>query len=181
MIAFAIAAFLAAGPAAETDHGLVLRAMELAAAAQAEGSAENLRMAARLLQATGAAPQEGTPDLAGEWLAAADAMDPQTEAAAPDRGRAVGPGYRRGVATPAGAVEFSEIFYAGQSATVSLQPTAEADLILQVTDSDGGEICQRSAQAASASCQWIPAWTAPYQITVRNTGARETAYYLVTN
>src|SRR5690349_8626514 len=110
---------LAAAPADPVDG--VSQALARGMAAEAAGDGRAMLEAARWLEGYGARAAEGAGDLAVRWRALAlargvKAGDP------PFRGRALGPGYRRGRLDPGGAAATDQVFLAGQKAVVALVP-----------------------------------------------------------
>ena len=155
--------------------------------------------AALALSQIGAKPlrDDTAPDLAKQWRAAARAIEPSLQKAGEDiafRGRVKGPAYRKKVlaagATEAfarnllrfreGRTEFANSFLgqtvSGQNLVLNIVEQAE-----NVAGKYGNRLCTLKLSAEPATCQWLPLWTAKYNITITNHGNSPVPYLLVTN
>lgn len=158
--------------------------------AKSASDANAMADAARALTQIGAKPLgDHTPDLAKEWKQAALALEPNLQDL-PFRGRVKGPAYRKKTLA-AGATEvLQEIYYASEKAKLSLQTLSgqtieghnlELSIIEQTESGDGEAVCTLSLHAEPATCQWLPLWTAKYNITITNHSQSPVPYLLVTN
>ncbi|MBL4870166.1 MAG: hypothetical protein JKX72_04355, partial [Robiginitomaculum sp.] len=130
-----------------------------------------------------------TPDLAKEWKQAALALQPNLQDL-PFRGRVKGPAYRKKTLAAGETEVLQEIYYASEKAELSLQTLSgqtivghnlELSIIEQTESGDGEAVCTLSLQAEPATCQWLPLWTAKYNITITNHSQSPVPYLLVTN
>jgi hypothetical protein len=171
--ALLIAAVLLVGAAPEDD------AFERAVSAIARGShaaagrqLPGLRVAARDLRASGAAPADGREDLAARWL-----RDSHAKMLPAERDRALGPGYRVLGLASGKAAQFEQTFLAGQRARVAVVALRAADFAVTVEDDDHQTVCSGSPR--QARCDWVPGYTARFRIGIRNPGAAVGQYYVI--
>ncbi len=173
-------------------HARLLDIIQTGDQAKIEKNATAMAEAALALSRIGAKPLgENTPDLAQEWKAAATALQPGLQEVA-YRGRVKGPAYRKKILA-AGATEIlQEIYYASEKAELSLQTLSgktisDQSLELSIVEQAGNvmgkaeAVCTLKLNAEPASCQWLPLWTAKYNITITNHGKSPVPYLLVTN
>ena len=77
-----------------------------------------------------------------------------------------------------------EIYYASERAELTLKIIDGSALALRVAEqaeTATDAVCTLSAKIKAASCQWLPLWTAKYDITIVNHGDSPVSYLLVTN
>ena len=148
-------------------------------AAEQANNGRAMLAAARSLEALGARAEGTDDDLAARWRAKAKArgvVDKQQ----PNRGRALGPAYRRGVLAPGQTLATQQVFLAGQKAEVALVPEPGRTLAIRIAAPDQ-QICERATSAPRTVCSWLPVFTHRVEIRVANASARPAAYYLVSN
>ena len=175
---FAAALLLAAAAPADDPIETVSLALARGLAAETSGNPRAMLDAARRLDAVGAHPGEEETDLAARWrrLAARKGV----RDAAPYRGRALGPAYRRGRLAAGAALDTEQVFLAGQKAVVALVPEPGRTLSIRVAE-PGKPICERTAAPPRASCAWLPLFTSRVEIRIANPGPAPASYYLVSN
>lgn len=150
------------------------------AAAEDKGDARALAGAARLLDALGAHPAEGTPDTTGAFRATATARG--IPATPPLRGRALGPAYREGVLAAGASLATSQLFLAGQKAVVALVPANGGTLAMRVGEAGAANaICERAVSAPRGGCAWLPLFTRRVEIRITNRHSAPIRYWLVSN
>jgi hypothetical protein len=163
---------------ADTPTDSASLAIERGVAAEAAGDGRGMLAAARSLEALGAAPRAGEADLAAHWRKQALARGIRDKAP-PVRGRALGPGYSRGVLAPGAALATEQVFLAGQKAEIALVPQPGRSLTIRVAGDK--PICERVSARSRVKCDWIPTFTRRVQIRVVNDGRAPALYYLVSN
>ena len=168
----------AAAPPADDPVGAVSLALARGLAAETSGDAHAMLDAARRLDAVGARPGEREVDLAARWRSLAERKGVRD--AAPYRGRALGPAYRRGRLAAGAALATEQVFLAGQKAIVALVPERGRTLSMRVAE-PGKPICERAAAPPRARCAWLPLFTSRVEIEIANPGTAPASYYLVSN
>jgi hypothetical protein len=131
-----------------------------------------LRAAARALVESGAQPVAGGVDSAAQWGQQSGA---RTRPASRDR--ALGPGYRQLTLASGAATAFEATFLAGQRARVAVVPAPSSTVALRVGEAGQPAICE--AAPARPVCDWVPGYTARFQIEVRNPGSRAARLFIV--
>jgi len=144
-------------------------------------SAQNLADAASRLQRIGAAPLPGTEDLAVRWQREATEHGAKPAARPPMRGRALGAAYRRDRLGANAESITRQVFLAGTRAVVTVVPSDDADLQLQVSRDGEAPACAREVDSPHATCEWIPSFTQRYTIRVSNAGSSQAEYFLIIN
>jgi hypothetical protein len=163
------------------DHVAVALSDGARAEAAGPAGARDLADISRLLHATGAHPaEESAPSLDRVWSAVARRHG-ETATLPPDRGRPLGPAYRRARIGPGGTASLQQLFLAGQRAEIALMPNGPAALVLEVNDAEGRRICTRRAEEPPANCAWLPVYTTRHSITIKNEGRAPADYFLVVN
>jgi hypothetical protein len=166
----ALLALTAATPWNAFDAAADALARGLRAEARADRPA--LRAAVRALEESGAAPVAGQVDAAAHWAQGSGARTgPAT------RDRALGPGYRQLTLSPGAATAFEATFLAGQRARVAVVPAPSSAIALRVSEVGQPAICD--AAPARPVCDWVPGYTARFQIEVRNPGSRATRLFIL--
>ncbi len=173
-------------------HEILLGIIQVGDKAKLDKDAQAMADAALALTQIGAKPLgDSAPDLAKEWKDAALAIEPSLQDIA-FRGRVKGPAYRKKVLA-AGATEvLQEIYYASEKAELSLQTLSgqtvsgqalELNIVEQAENVTGSieAVCTLKLSAEPATCQWLPLWTAKYNITITNHSKSPVPYLLVTN
>lgn len=173
-------------------HTALLDIIQTGDKAKLEQDAKAMADAAFALSQIGAKPLgENAPDLAKEWKDAAFKISPDLQEIN-FRGRVKGPAYRKKT-LDAGATEIlQEIYYASEKAELSLQTLSgktisgqslELSIVEQAENVTGGTeaVCKLKLNAEPITCQWLPLWTAKYNITITNHGKSSVPYLLVTN
>lgn len=137
-----------------------------------------------------AAPAAGGPATAAQMLAAAQALagedplmlDLLAEVGAEVARDRVGGAVRSLAALPPGATDAWTLPFYGQSlAEVAILGNGGGNLDLRVTDEGGQVLCQDLGPADRAYCDFVPARTGYFIITVDNRGPGHNAYHLLTN
>lgn len=132
------------------------------------GTAESLRL-------LGARPMEGQGDVARGWIEEARAHG-MTRPVLTPRGRALGPGYRRGSLSRGESMTIRQIFLGGQPARVvlaSVGGAGEAALSVAVRDVEGHLMC-----GGGAECVWQPAYSGRFDIEIVNEGSGLSEFYM---
>lgn len=99
----------------------------------------------------------------------------------PFRGRVKGPAYQEQELAPGETETLREVFYAAEKANISLDPRR---LPLTLGVSEAGEtkpVCNFANTSEIISCEWVPIFTAPFNITVTNMGDTPATYLLISN
>lgn len=139
-----------------------------------DGSLEGRRLLAASLAALERLGVHAQPDsedgALGDWRRIAG-----SEGAVPDRGRILGPAYRRGWIDPGQQLRVEQLFLSGQTATVALAATPDQPVRLAVTGPNAPVACPDDAR----NCKWLPLFTQRYAITIANTGTQRARFYLV--
>lgn len=94
------------------------------------------------------------------------------------RGRILGPIYRQGMVAPHQSAITEQLFLGGQPASLSVSPARSGQLDLVVREMGGQAVCNAQVHQPAATCHWSPAYSARYQIEVRNPGSSPTRYFL---
>lgn len=150
---------------AETVAQLLARAEAAAAAADTGALSRQLG----LLDALGARPAaDADSDPVPGWRNRAGA------GAAPLRGRALGPAYRRGTLAGDSEIELTQTFLSGRKAVVAVSSPAGVAPALRVVSASGTRVCDSAVR-----CRWTPVFTERYAIILRNPARTERSYYLV--
>lgn len=175
-------------PEIPSAHAAVYSAFDLAETAAMDKDGAGLLKAAQQLDALGARPLGTVDDAAKNWTLMARSMGPSGDKAAlPFRGRVKGPAYRQQVIAPGETDSLSEIYYAAETAHLSLKTAAKdgaiGTLTWVITETDGGAkpICEHAVKGAPQSCKFTPLWTGQYSIKMTNTSEHEMTYLFVTN
>lgn len=156
---------------ATTIAGLLLEA-ELADAQPSRGNRKALARSVAALDRYGVradAADPGGQQLLAQWRAKAGSQ------IIPERGRVLGPAFRRGVLDPGGTLNIEQLFLAGQAASVAVAAAPGRGVGLAVIGPDAAKPCA----AGERSCRWTPIFTQRYTITVRNGSTARARYYLV--
>lgn len=162
---------------AEPD-GQILASLDMGLRAEAAGDGAALLAAASLLEASGASPAYGEPDLVMRWRERARELG---ETVPPTRGRIAGPAYRNGIVGAGEAALLRDSFHSGRAARVSLQARGAGTLRLSIRREGGEAVCEAIVTTAPVSCQWVPVWSEPFTIEITNLTGAQTPYYLITN
>lgn len=170
-------------------HIVILEIIENGNKARAEMNGNGLNDAAGKLRQIGAVPlNEDTSDLAKEWSDTAKTLPTETNDTPPYRGRVKGPAYRKEILAGGAELVLEEIYYASEKAELTLKTLSGEglDVAVQIQPQAGeahtdAPVCRAKANAAPASCEWLPLWTAKYNITITNHGENPVPYVLVTN
>ena len=143
---------------------------------------EDLWFAAQSLDKVGARPMDAQSNRALEWRKTALKVNPKlAQIHPPLRGRVKGPAYREYTLEPGETDIIREVYYAAEDATLSIDPH-NGSLVLNVLEVNEAEpVCNLKADADRVSCAWMPLFTAPYRISIRNTSAAKVSYILVSN
>jgi hypothetical protein len=96
----------------------------------------------------------------------------------PLRGRALGPGFRRGTLTPGQKLELQQIFLAGEPAELALTGAGGASLQGLLRDGEARTVC-RFGPPRETACAFTPVFTQRYVIEIANGGKRAATYFLV--
>ncbi len=161
----------AAAPAMSATAQVALDLAEADAAFSA-GDRQRLRTVMARLQASGArALDEDAPDRLAQWSTAVDGD------LVPFRGRALGPGYKRGTLSPGASASISQVFLAGRSAEIAVGSQERSPIRLRLYDADGQMKCELDP-ARARSCRFTPLFTQRYRIELRNAGRASTVYFL---
>lgn len=166
------------------SHAAILEIIESGNQAKLANDAKGMSEAAHLLTQLGAQPlNNDTPDFAEDWRYTANKLR-GTDADPAYRGRVRGSAYREKILAPGAMENLEEIYYASEKAELTLKTLSGGALALQVaeqSDETPQAVCALDAQDTAASCQWLPLWTAKYNITITNHGTEPVSYLLVTN
>ena len=98
--------------------------------------------------------------------------------APPLRGRALGPGYVRGMLDVGATASLDQLFLSGQATTIAASSTPRQAMRLRLFDAAGKLICDQSP-ADARDCRFTPVFTQRYRIELRNGGPQSAHYYLV--
>lgn len=164
----------ALAPEAATSPALRVAA-DLAVAEQAEAAGDTAALAAavnRLRNRGAHALDPSAEAILARWSAAAG-VDP-----APLRGRALGPGFRRGTLAPQESRALEQLFLAGKPAEISLQSSSPRGLRLTLRDAKTRIVCNHDP-AAGRSCRFTPIFSQRYGIEIANGGQGDASYFLV--
>ena len=132
------------------------------------GAAENLRL-------LGANPVDGQGDVAIGWIEEARAHG-VTRAIRSARGRALGPGYRRGALPGGESLTIRQVFLGGQPARVALATAGKgvnAELSVAVRDTEGRLMC-----GGGVNFVWQPAYSGRVDIEIANAGDASSDFYV---
>ena len=141
--------------------------------ADAAGQGEHRDRIVAALDRSGVKAIDGTKDdPLAEWRAQSSFASP------PLRGRALGRGYRRAVVEGLRAVELEQLFLAGEAAEVAAAARGGTPVSFLILDKKGNTVCQTQI-APSATCRWLPAYSARYTIRLANRSAEAARVYLV--
>jgi len=176
------------------SHAAIFEIIEAGNKAKQEKDADGLSDAAHLLTLLGAQPfNADMPDLAQDWRDTAITLRNTGQDSKKNftvRGRVKGPAYREKILAPGSEEVLQEIYYASERAELTLKvlssgnTVSDGALTLRVAEQTGNtpeNVCTLNAKQAAASCQWLPLWTAKYNITIVNHGDSPVSYLLVTN
>lgn len=150
---------------------LLLKGEELRGA----GDYGGLLGVAQDLRLLGANPIEGQGDMALAWIEEARAHG-ETRPVLSPRGRALGPGYRRGSLPGGESMTIRQVFLGGQPARVALARTAKGEhggLSVAVRDTQGRLLC-----GGGADCVWQPAYSGRFDIEIANEGKAPSDFYI---
>jgi hypothetical protein len=117
---------------------------------------------------------EGAPEdpLAG-WR-----QDHQAHGAAPWRGRALGPAYRRARVGAGESLRIDQIFYAGERAQIAAQVSNGGQVALAINNPRAEAVCEQQL-APRGNCNWLPIYTERFSILLENTGSAPASVYIV--
>jgi hypothetical protein len=92
-------------------------------------------------------------------------------------------GPKKAVTTIAGHASdlYIETFAGGEVAAVLVKGDGNSDLDLFVYDENGNLIIYDDSKGDEAYCEWVPKWTGPFQLKVKNAGGAGVAYGIITN
>ncbi len=168
-------------------HAAILEIIQTGDKANTNKDAQALSRAATLLTQIGAKPMDGnTPDLAKKWEGIAQSLEP-TPKEPPFRGRTKGPAYHQKILAGGAQEILEEVYYASEKAELTLKILSggKLDLVVREQSAEITEpidaVCTLNAKANTTSCQWLPLWTAKYNITIVNHSQEPVPYLLVTN
>lgn len=152
-------------------------AADLAAAEQAEAAGDTAALAAAVtrLRNRGARALDPAAEASlARWSAVAG------DGTAPLRGRALGPGFRRGTLAPGESRLLEQVFFAGKPAEISVagSSSGSGNLRLTLRDAKTRSVCQYDP-AAGRSCRFTPLFSQRYGIEIANGGQRDATYFLV--
>lgn len=165
-------------------HARIITLVETGERALADGDADGLLEVARSLQAMGAVPHSGTEDLAKRWEVQAQELTPEdARETIPYRGRIKGPAYRRQTLSPETDDVIEDVFYAAETAQMTLQVMGSSSLRWEVSEdgADDGPVCTGSVGTDGATCRFMPLWTSKYRIRITNSSDQSATYLFVTN
>ncbi len=97
------------------------------------------------------------------------------------RGRVGGPAYSRDYVMARREDWYRMTFRARQRAAVSLRGYTGADLDLYIYDQNRNLICADTNSTGRGYCRWVPRWTGPFFVRIKNWSNRGGAYRLRTN
>ena len=150
-------------------------AADLLAADEAEGAGNRAALAARLSRlhnrGTRALDEEAEASLL-RWQAMS------APGAAPMRGRALGPGFRRGTLAVGQRLRLEQVFRSGEPAEIVLAGRKQHRLKLILRDAKARTVCDLDP-VNGRGCQFTPVFTQRYVIEIANGGAGVATYYLV--
>lgn len=150
-------------------------AADLAAAEQAEvaGDTAALFAAVARLSNRGVQPLDPSAEaILARWSGVAGVRP------APLRGRALGPGFRRGTLAPRESRALEQLFLAGKPAEISLQSNSTPGLRLTLRDAKARIVCNHDP-ASGRSCRFTPIFSQRYGIEIANGGQGDASYFLV--
>ena len=149
-------------------------ALDLAEADDAfsAGDRQRLRTVLERLRTSGArALDEDAPDRLAQWSQAVGGDF------VPFRGRALGPGYKRGTLSAGASTAIDQVFLAGRSAEISVGTRQSAPFRLRLYNAEGQMKCELDPARARA-CRFTPLFTQRYRIELRNGGRTQAVYFL---
>ncbi|MET0371095.1 MAG: hypothetical protein ABW039_06930 [Sphingobium sp.] len=153
----------------------LLQALLQGEAMLASGDYAGLLGVAEKLRLMGANPIDGQSDVAIRWIGEARAHG-VTRAILSPRGRALGPGYRRGSLPGGESMTISQVFLGGQPARVALAPAERGSgeaLSIAVKDGAGKLLC-----GGGAICIWEPAYSGRFDIVIANEGDAASDFFV---
>lgn len=171
-------------------HMEILEIIENGNKAKMDLNGNDLNKAAGRLRQIGAVPlDENTSDLAKEWSDTAKTLPTNVEDSAQYRGRVKGPAYRKEVLAGGEVLVLEEIYYASEKAELTLKTLSgdNLDVVVALQPSKDANtandtpVCDAHTRTKIAACEWLPLWTAKYNITITNHGENPVPYVLVTN
>ncbi|NJM49974.1 MAG: hypothetical protein HC843_03095 [Sphingomonadales bacterium] len=186
------ALFLLSGCQMAKADGIAIMPPPASVGATDPASSELVKISTLLAMGEGAAANDDTAALAKIVMAldalgvkaAAASEDPMPEwrrmAAAelsttpPDRGRLLGPAFRKGWLNAGQSYALNQTFLAGKRARIAL--SSHDNMKVHFSVSDGGK---RNPCDTARSCEWMPLFTQRYQITLENPTSKSASYYLV--
>ncbi|HEX8300798.1 hypothetical protein [Sphingomonas sp.] len=172
---------LPAAQAQQDPVDAVAHALARGFAGEQSGDAKAMLAAAGVLQSRGAKPAAGEADISVQWQTQARRRGAKFRPAAPYRGRAMGPAYRRGVLAAGESLSTEQVFLAGQKASVTLVPQPSRHLTIRILTPDRKNLCELTATAPRAACNWLPMFTTRVRIQVTNGSKQPAHYFLVSN
>jgi hypothetical protein len=72
-------------------------------------------------------------------------------------------------------------FRGNSTAEVAVVGDGDTDLDLFVYDENGNLICQDLNYSDQSFCRWVPRWTGPFTVKIRNNGGVSNSYVMMTN
>jgi hypothetical protein len=72
-------------------------------------------------------------------------------------------------------------FRGNSTAEVAVVGDGDTDLDLFIYDENGNLICQDLNYSDRSYCRWVPRWTGPFTIKIRNNGGVSNSYVMMTN
>ena len=89
--------------------------------------------------------------------------------------------YREHQLAPGETETLREVFYAAEKANLSLDPRNSFFMLSVNEVGEDKAVCDFSKTSEIISCEWMPIYTATYNITVTNMGNAPVSYLLVSN
>ena len=102
----------------------------------------------------------------------------QASGAAPWRGRALGPAYRRARVAPGEKLRIEQVFLAGERARIAAEASGGGQVALAINNPRSEAVCQRQL-APRGNCNWLPIYTERFSIELENTGSQPASVFIV--
>lgn len=168
-----VAATPVATPALSADASDAERVAGLLVQADAAGAGERRDRIVAAIDRSGLTAIDASQDdpLAG-WRAQSAIVSP------PMRGRALGRGYRRAIVEGLRSVELEQLFLAGEAAEVAAAAKGGTPISFVILDRKGSAVCETQI-SPSATCRWLPTYSARYTIRLANRSEEAASVYLV--